>query len=208
MALRAAVNTVDTAREIGTGWGASDLFVQPVWLQWSPVGPIDTVLAYGFYAPTGRFEPGSRGSTGLGFWTQQVQAAGAWYADEERSLGLVLASTWEMNGEVRDEDIDPGNRFTLNWAISKVWMRGALETAVVGYDQWQTGPNTGRGVLPLRRGVLDEIHAAGLQLGVPKLGLSLKYLHEYGALARFQGQVLSFTFTVPIDVLVGAIRSS
>lgn len=118
-----------------------------------------------------------------------------------------MVSTWEINGKVKGDDVDPGNRFALNWAISKLWLEEWLETAIMGYDQWQMGANTGRDVVPARRGALDAIHAAGLQLGVPKLGLSIKYLQEFAALARFQGRVLTFTFTVPIDKLIEAAGS-
>jgi hypothetical protein len=207
ISLNAAVEAVDVDRTIATEWGAADVFVQPIWLQWSPLTRLDAMFGYGFYAPTGRYDVGADTNTGLGYWTQQLQAGAAIHADEAKTLSLLMVSTWELNSAVQDQDIDPGNRFTLNWTISKIWLDGFLETAILGYDQWQMGANTGRDVLPIRQGALDAIHAAGLQLGVPKLGLSLKYLHEFAAKARFQGSVLTFTFTVPIDMLIEAAGS-
>lgn len=207
VALTAAIEDVDLRRDIATEWGAGDIFVQPIWLQWSSPH-LDAVLGYGFYAPTGRFEAGGLANTGLGFWTQQLQAGSAIHLDEAKTLSLILVGTWELNQRVQDLDVTPGNRFNLNWAISKIWLDGMLETAILGYDQWQMGSNTGRDVVPFRRGVLDEVHAAGLQLGVPKLGLSLKYLHEFAARARFQGSVATFTFTVPIEQVIEAIAAA
>ncbi len=207
VSLKAAVNDVELDRAIATEWGAADVFVQPVWLQWSPLTQLDAMLAYGFYAPTGRFDVGAATNTGLGYWTHQLQAGAGMHADAAKTLSLLMVSTWELNGELQDQDIAPGNRFTLNWAISKIWLEGMLETAILGYDQWQMAANSGSEVLPARQGALDVIHAAGLQLGVPKFGLSLKYLHEFAAKARFQGSVLTFTFTVPIDLLLDAAGS-
>ena len=37
--------------------------------------------------------------------------------------------------------------------------------------------------------------------GFPKFGLSVKYLHEFAARARFQGQVVTVTFALPLDKL-------
>jgi hypothetical protein len=78
----------------------------------------------------------------------------------------------------------------------------------VGYDQWQMSANSGREVAPFRTGVIDAVHAAGLQLGVPKLGLALRYMHGFQAHARFQGSVLTCTFTVPIDQLIEGIGAA
>ncbi len=202
--LNSAIGDLDRGFDIETGWGAADLFFQPLWLQWSSQH-LDAILAYGFYAPTGRFEAGALDNVGLGFWEHQVQAGGAIHFDEAKTLSLILINTWELNQSVQDLDTHPGNRFTLNWALSKIWLEGYLETAILGYDQWQMGANTGRDVPPFRQGVLDEVHAAGLQLGIPKLGLALHYLHEFGARARFQGSMLNLTFVLPLDQLVEGI---
>jgi len=71
-------------------FGMGDLYVQPVWLDWA-MPHWDFMLAYGFYAPVGRYDthtvalPGGadvtleyRNNLGLGFWTQQSQAGIAW----------------------------------------------------------------------------------------------------------------------------------
>ena len=204
--LNAAVGDLDRGFDIETGWGAADLYVQPLWLQWSSAY-LDAILSYGFYAPTGRFEAGALDNVGLGYWEHQVQAGGGIHFDEAKTLSLIMVGTWELNQGVQDLDVHPGNRFNFNWALSKIWLGGSLETAIVGYDQWQMGANTGRDVAPFRQGVLDQVHAAGLQLGVPKLGLSLHYLHEFGARARFQGSMLTFAFGVPLDKLFGGFAS-
>jgi len=49
------------------------------------------------------------------------------------------------------------------------------------------------------------VHAAGMQLGVPKWGIALKYLHEFEARQRFQGKIVTFTFGLPLDPLVDLV---
>lgn len=205
--LNAAVNDIDRGFDVATSWGATDLFFQPLWLQWSSQH-LDAVVAYGFYAPTGRFEPGALDNTGLGYWEHQVQTATAFHFDQKKTLSLVMVGTWELNQDIQGVDVHPGSRFTFNWAFSKIWLEGMLESALVGYDTWQMSANSGADVPAFRAGVIDEVHAAGLQLGIPKLGLHLHYLHEFRARARFQGQMLTLTFTLPIPQLIEGIGSA
>jgi hypothetical protein len=204
--LNSAINDIDRGLGVETGWGAADLYVQPLWLQWSSQH-LDVILSYGFYAPTGRFEVGAPDNVGLGYWEHQVQAGGAFYFDQAKTFSIVLMNTWEMNQDIQGLDVHPGTRFNFNWALSKIWLDGYLETAVIGYDQWLMEANSGSDVVAFRRGVLDEVHAAGVQLGIPKLGLSLHYLHEFEAKARFQGSLLTFSFGLPLDQLVKGIGS-
>ena len=79
-----------------------------------------------------------------------------------------------------------------------------LETAITGYDQWQINEDSGSIISRIGEvaQALDEFHAAGMQLGIPKFGVSLKYLHEFAARQRFQGQVVTFTFGLPLDPLI------
>ncbi len=200
--ISAQVQNVDNGLAITTGFGLTDIFIQPLWLQYTG-SRSDVAFAYGFAAPTGRFEVGATDNLGLGFWTQQLQLAGEWYFDTGRTFSVIGVQTWEFNSDVRDTNVRPGSRFSFNWAIDKIWLDGMLDTAILGYDQWQieadSGPIVSR-IGPAAR-ALDEVHAAGVQLGIPKYGVSLKYLHEFAARARFQGQVVTVSFGLPLDPL-------
>jgi hypothetical protein len=57
----------------------------------------------------------------------------------------------------------------------------------------------------LLAGVLDSVHAAGVQIGIPNWGIALKYLHEFEARQRFQGQMVTFTFGLPLDPIVDKV---
>jgi hypothetical protein len=201
--LQAAIDDVEGDRrfEFESGsWGLGDTFVQPIWLQWT-FPRVDLTAGYGFYAPTGRFELGANDNVGLGFWTQQVQSAVAFHFDEAKTLSLVGVQTWQIPSRFQDQDLTPGARFDLNWGISKIWLGGMLETAALAYDTWQITNDHGSDVPAQFGGVKDQVHAAGVQLGMPKYGLQVKYLREFGAVQRFQGSVVTLTFALPLDPL-------
>ncbi|MGH8628950.1 MAG: transporter, partial [Gammaproteobacteria bacterium] len=159
----------------------------------------DVAAGYGFYAPTG--EEG----IGLEFWTNQFQLAGAWYPFEHRGTAITLAGTYEIQSEMEDQDLTPGDRVSLNWGVSQylpltkdqTWL---AELGASGYSQWQVEEDSGSDVPQIRNLQLnakDEVHAAGIQAGltfVPwKAALTVRYQWEFGAEARFEGENLVVT---------------
>ena len=186
--------------EADTGMGVGDLFVQPLWLGWSGKH-YDVSAGYGFYAPTG--DEG----IGLEFWTNQFQLAGAWYPFENRGTAVTLAGTYEIQSEMEDKDLTPGDRVSLNWGVSQylpltkdqTWL---AELGASGYSQWQVEEDSGADVRQISRlnvqlNAKDEVHAAGIQAGltfVPwKAALTVRYQWEFGAEARFEGENLVVT---------------
>ncbi|MBZ0160379.1 MAG: transporter [bacterium] len=189
---------VSTTLDADTGFGVGDLFVQPVWLGWSGKH-YEVSAGYGFYAPTGKE------GIGLEFWTNQFQLAGAWYPFEDRRTAVTLAGTYEIQSNMEDKDLTPGDRFSLNWGVSQYLpltndKRWLAELGVLGYSQWQVERDSGSDVQQIRNVQLnakDEVHAAGIQVGltfVPwKAGLTVQYQWEFGAEARFEGENLVVT---------------
>jgi hypothetical protein len=187
-------------------WGAGDPFVQPLWLQWSNER-LDVSFSYGFYAPSGRFTAGATDNIGLGYWTQQLQNAAQLWLDEARTVSLIGVQTWELNDPMEDTDLRPGPRATVNWGLGKSFREGLLEAVIVGYDCFQVSPDSGSDQPLLGRGAQDQVHAVGLQLGSSKYGLSVKYMREFGAEDRFEGDVFTITFGLPLDPLFETIAS-
>jgi len=194
---------VQLATQTGTGveadesaFGLQDIFVQPLWLAWR-WPQFDLMGGYGFAAPTGRFEQGAADNLGLGYWTHQLQVAGALYF-LDKATAVVVAATYEFNMEKEDVDITPGQRFSLNYGVSQFLLlgQGLIELGLLGYSQWQTTDDSGSDAT--NPSVHDQIHAVGAQLGctVPHWRLSAvaKYLYQYYAEDRFRGQ--EFTLTV------------
>jgi hypothetical protein len=204
----------DLSTEIGLGrsvnegtWDTGDFFFQPLWLMWS-LPHADITAGYGLYAPTGRYSNGALDNVGLGFWEHQLQTALRYHVDQARTLSGVLAVTIEIPQEKEDVDITPGSSFALNWGLRKNFMDDWLQLGVVGYDTWQITDDTGSAAPPEPLRHHDEVHAAGIQIGVPKLGVAFKYMHEYEARDRFEGQLLTLFFAVPLDPAINWISTS
>ncbi len=179
-----------------SAFGLQDLYVQPVWLRWKWEN-VDLAGSVGFYAPSGRFEAGAADNLGLGFWTVQFQVGGAYYL-LQRATAVVLAGTYEINGEQEGVDITPGQRFTLNYGVSQFLPAGPglVELGLLGYSQWQVTHDSGADVSRFNRN-LDQVHGIGAQIGyaIPqwRLAVTAKYLYEYYAEARFRGQVATLS---------------
>jgi hypothetical protein len=195
-------------KEIGFGrhvdespWDIADLFVQPVWFNWK-VQRFDLSTAYGFYAPTGKYEKGAADNTGFGFWSHEFIGAVRYHFDEAETLSGVFALVGEINHEQEDSDLTPGSHITLNWGARKDCLDGWLRFSIIGYNTWQASDDHGSDAGPPSMRVRDQVHAAGFNVGVPKLGLSLNYTHEFQAKDRFEGQTLMVFFALPLDPVV------
>ena len=194
--------------------GLGDIYVQPVWLDWS-LPHWDFALGYGFYAPTGRYETETAtfptigdqkvedsDNIGLGYWTHQFQGAVAWYPWESRGTAAIGALTYEINGKKDDFDFTPGQRLTLNWGVSQYVpltddKAVMAELALVGYSHWQITDDTGSDA---SSDVHDQAHAIGAQLGVAivpwNAALNVHYFHEFASVDRFQGDVIGLNLSV------------
>src|SRR5262249_38231698 len=181
--------TLSTATRRGgtienTSFHVGDLYVQPVWLGLT-LPHWDFAFAYGFYAPTGHYNTQtvtfptggflraeSPDNIGYGFWTNQLQGAGAWYPWTHKATAVTAVLTYEINTNKHDFDLTPGQRLTLNWGISQFLpltrdQKLLLEVGPAGYSGWQISDDTGSDAL--NGDVHDQVHAVGGQLGLTYL---------------------------------------
>jgi hypothetical protein len=210
-----ANNSLEADLSVATGAGGSvrnssfgvgDLYVQPVWLDWA-AQHWDLSLAYGFYAPAGRYDtrnvtlPGGANVTvesahniGLGYWTQQAQAGVAWYPMTNKATAVTAVGTYEYNSEKQDSDIKPGQMITVNWGASQYLPLSSnhhllLEAGPAGYDSYQITDSTGGNALMAN--AKSVVHAAGGQIGLTYVPwnafLTFHSFYEYSAASRFQG---------------------
>lgn len=192
-------------------WDIGDIFVQPLWLMWSfpPAGkrpPIDIVAAYGFDAPTGRFHANAFDNVGFGFWEHQLQTAARFTLDERTTTSFIVVNTVEIGQEKEDVDVTPGAHDTLNWGFGRHFFDHWFETALLGYDTFQISDDTGSAVPASSRGARDQVHAVGLQIGIPKYGLAFKYYREFGAEDRPEGDVYTLNLALPLDPIVSKLE--
>jgi len=199
---------VDTSQ-----FNVGDLYVQPLWLDWS-FDHWDIAFAYGFYAPTGKYNINTVtfpnvgvqvrapavDNIGLGFWTQQFQVAGAWYPWDSQSTAVTLAVTGEFHSRTRGFDLTTGADLTLEWGISQYISLGKsgnyqLEVGPSGYSQWQITDDTGSDAT--NGNLHARVYGAGAQLGFNYdpwgLSVTARYLHDFGARNRVQGQLFDLS---------------
>jgi len=173
-------------------WGLGDLFVQPVKAGWRNARS-DIVAGYAFFAPTGKFEPGSP-SVGRGYWTHQFSLGGALYADTTRAERASALMSYESNQRMRGIDITRGSLLTIQGGAGATIFK-AFVAGVAGYALWQVSDDRGAELPPALTGLRTRSFGLGPEIGVviPSLRLrgDLRYEWDFGVRARPQGQVIA-----------------
>lgn len=168
-------------------WGFQDSYAQPVWLTWR-TDHWDLSTAYGFWAPTGDYDPSAMDNTGSGFWSHVFRASAAWSPDGQRATQVVGSVAFEFNSDKQGLDLTPGSHLTLDFGARHTFS-AHLETGVYGFAQWQVSDDAGRDAV--NPGVRDRLFGAGLYVSywfIPqKFGLLARQTFEFGARDRFEG---------------------
>lgn len=173
-------------------FGIGDLYFEPLTLSWHGKR-YDAAFGYSFFAPTGGSNPGTT-KPGKGYWTQLLTLGGTVYFDEEKTWSLSSLNRYEFNSEEHDTHITPGQIWTMEWGLGKAVTK-TIEAGVVGYYQLQTTKDAGHGASNER----DQIIGVGPEIVAlcPKLGVftSVRYLREFAAEDRPEGNTVTVTFT-------------
>ena len=169
-------------------WGFQDSYVQPLWLTWR-TKEWDFSTSYGFWAPTGSYDPAALDNTGAGFWSHLFRASAAWSVDGLRQTLFNASVAYETNGGKDGLDLRPGDHLTLDVGMKHVF-NPCFEAGVFGYGQWQTTDDTGRDAVA--RDTHDRLFGVGAYASwwfVPqKASLLLRHVVEFGGRDRFEGR--------------------
>jgi hypothetical protein len=194
--------SLETSTEFGRAtdedqFGLGDLYLRPIWLGWH-LGQWDVAAGYGLYVPIGKYDADDVDNIGLGMWTHEFQLAGAYYFDEQQTTALTMAGTYEIHHTKDDVDIRPGSHFTLDYGLShNVPLTEDLlgEIGITGYGQWQVTDDSGSDAV--NKDVRDRVFGIGFQAGLTFLpyraALVFRYLHEFEAEDRFEGDLFTLT---------------
>ena len=188
----------------GSVSGFSDLFVAPVGLSWA-LGHFDATFFYGFTAPTGRYTTGADDNLGLGFWTHQFQGFGYFYPSESQATALMLGLTYELNTEIKDVAVTPGNRLSLEYGISQ-YFTDWLELGVQGAHNWQITDDSGSDVFwdPSYHDQKSTLlFSAGFWPWSGRLYVAAKYGFDYGVRQRFKTNNFMLNFIWLTNALDG-----
>jgi hypothetical protein len=189
--------------------GFSDLCVMPVYLSWDLTN-FDVTTGYMFYAPTGEYKPGGDHNTGLGYWSNVIQVFGYWYPENvqgqpSKDLAILLGCTLELTSYMKDADVKPGNRFSLDYGISQ-YLSDKLEVGLYGGNAWQISDDEGSNIY-WDTAIKDRLGVFGFQLGywlwANRLQVVGKYSFNYGAVQRLKQNALELNFIFVANALSG-----
>jgi hypothetical protein len=172
--------------------GLGDIFVQPIQAGWRQKR-FDVVTGYGFYAPTGKFEPRTGNGVGRGYWTHQFSAGGAVFPTKDRLNRASALVSYDVNLKKRGIDIRRGNSLQVQGGAGVGVLR-VVTLGVAGFAYWQVSDDVGADIPPPLRGLKSRAFGLGPEIGImiPSLRLrgELRFEREFGVRSRLDGQVL------------------
>ena len=222
------IDPVDVEGSV-SGW--SDLLVAPLGLSWAfgkfdgtgkfgEYGMSDEELAkiglppqrrwnltfmYSFTAPTGRYETGASNNIGLGFWTNIFQGFAYYYPFEPQATAIQAGITYELNGKIKDADVKPGNRLSLEYGVSQ-FVNEWLEFQVTLTHNWQISDDTGDDVYwdaSLHDRKSGMYFSAAFMPVLARVYIVAKYGFEFGIRQRFKNNNLVLNLYYVTNLLRG-----
>jgi hypothetical protein len=188
----------------GTGYGAGDLYVQPVILGWT-TKRADVITWYGLYAPTGRYTPGANDNRGFGMWSHELALGSTVYFNEQKTFHASALGAYEIHSKKRDTDVKVGQLLTIEGGVGSTIKR-ALNLGMAYYLQWKVTDDSGLDLPNLVENRLGKNHNYGigpeasmvlpLSKDLSKLMVfNFRYLFETGTQLDTKGNIMFFSAT-------------
>lgn len=177
-------------------FGLGDINIEPFGICWHG-GQLDTAVGLSVFVPTGKFDKNNPASAGRDMWTGMGTVGATCYFDKGRVWHAAILSRYEVHSRKDHSDVKLGDDFHFEWGIGKT-VNKFWDVGVAGYAQWQVSKDSGADVT-WDKSVRDRVYAIGPEiLGFfpnDKMFLSFRYLWEFGAKDRGEGNVAVVTFT-------------
>jgi hypothetical protein len=139
--------------------GVSDIYFAPIVLGWEK-GNLNYTVNYGFYAPTGSFDPSSALNPGLGYWEHQIQAGTTYSIGTPKLWNTSFLTTWEINHS-RSGDVKPEPMLTGEYSFGRRFDKYQMNAGIAGYGYKKLSPDSGSGINPLLAGITDRSFGVG-----------------------------------------------
>ncbi len=185
-----------------TGLSFSDTYVVPLNLGWH-TPRADVTVAYGFFAPTGRYEAGGDDNRGLGMWSHEIAAGFTGFLDEEKSWHAATTMFLELHSEKEDSDVKVGNLVTLEGGVGRSFLQGAGSAGLAYYAQWKATADELEGLPGVLLTGKDRVYGLGPEVTMPFFAsgpwaglVTLRYQWELGARSTFEGQMFTVAVTL------------
>jgi hypothetical protein len=196
-----AVNTrftADAFNASAVSGGLSDIYFAPVVLGWEKGNSTYTVN-YGFYAPSGYFDPSSSLNPGLGFWEHQIQAGGTYSIGKPKLWNTSFLTTWEINQTKGSVDTKPGPMLTGEYSLGRRFDKYQMNAGVVGYGYKKLSPDSGSGINPLLSGITDRSFGIGPEWKYTNLkwhlGFDFRFEQQFAVQAKPSGKIFVVSIT-------------
>ena len=194
--------TSDSMGHISGGAGFADSFYQPFILGWNK-NRTAVKLAYGFLAPTGKFNTNADDNVGSGYWTNTISSGQTIYLTKNKSTSVSAFQMFEFHGTQKGTDINPGDTLNIDYSLMQSIPLGdeiSLQLGLVGYNQWQITDKNGPNITPEQAEAHYKVNALGVASNFisprRKLSLGLKYFNEFANRSTFQGYSLQISASI------------
>lgn len=196
--------TSDVEGALSGGGGFADSFYQPFILGWR-TKRADIRAAYGFLAPTGRYNSNANDNVGSGYWTQSASAGETFYLTKNKATAVSAFQMYEFHTTQQGTNIHPGQNFDLDYSLTQAFPLHEdlrLQLGLVGYGQWQTTDQSGPTVTAEQAAAHYRVNALGfganLILPARKVSLGVKYFREFENRSTFQGYTLQISGSITL----------
>ena len=183
--------------------GVSDIYFAPVILGWEK-GNANYTINYGFYAPTGQFDPTLPLNPGLGFWEHQIQAGATYSIGKPKLWNTSFLTTWEISQGKSSVDVKPGPMFTGEYSFGRRFDKYQMNAGIAGYGYKKLSADSGSGVNPLVAGILDRSFGIGPEWKYTNLkwhlGFDFRFEQQFGVEAKTSGSAFFMSITY-LDLL-------
>lgn len=178
--------------------GVSDMYFAPVVLGWTK-GKANYLLNYGFYAPTGDFDPTKALNPGLGFWEHQIQGGMSYSFDKKKLWNASALSTWEISESKLGLDVKPGPMVNLEYSAGHRFDQYKINLGAAGYVYHKLSADSGSDSTLIGTHALDRSFGIGPEFKytnpMKHFGLTFRYERQFGVQAKTQGDVYAFGLT-------------
>jgi hypothetical protein len=186
---------VSVGRAHACNFDAGDICLEPATFSWHGK-QYDAAVGYAIWIPTapaGSINGLPNMNAGNGYWTHMLTLGGTLYFDKDKTWSFSVLNRYEINTESRDTLSIPGQVLTMEGGFAKALSK-IVEVGVVGYYQQQTtrdsdGSSADR----------DRVFGLGPEVSVTipdcMTFVSLRYLCEFEAQSRMQGNTIALTLT-------------
>jgi hypothetical protein len=195
----------DLTGAISGGGGLADSFYQPAIFGWH-FERADIKAAYGFLAPTGKFEAGANDNVGSGYWTHVASSGQTFFPTESRRTAISAFQMYEVHASQSGTGIRPGDTMNLDFSVLHALADGGatrIQVGAVGYVAWQTSAKSGPTVTAADAAARYRVHALGVAsiVALPEQGVTLgfKYFDEFSNESTFEGYSLQISVAIELD---------